>query len=461
METEPLLGFAHVAAAEAATRVFWYRWYVLLVYCLLVTQQGAVWSHWGPISDSVQAAYNWSNATISLLSFWGPITYVACFYPWTLFMRRRSLRSACVVSAAFVALGCVLKAMPVHSDSIFAAMCHVCGILNGFAGPVVTAAGTKLAAEWFPMNERVTAVAIATMSQSLGPTLSFLIGNFAVQDVGEVNTSAVSSNTKYNESLRIIRNQVALYNYADLGISCLILLLILLYFPSRPKLPPSVSSQLERSPDKGLLHLGLNTWLAVLAFGMPNGVTNSYSAVFDLNMLAYKVRQEKSDWIGFASSAASMGLILLAGRLVDCFRRPRMAALSTGLLIMSTVSFVWFTLICELPGLRTTLGLYLGNVLGIAAQTATTPLFFEMACESAFPVGEETTTMVVTACSNVFSALFLTALFFPQMGTRWMNYASTGSCLLAVPLVLRFREVYRRREYDLLATESSGASVQA
>uniref|UniRef100_A0A1I8GTS8 MFS domain-containing protein n=1 Tax=Macrostomum lignano TaxID=282301 RepID=A0A1I8GTS8_9PLAT len=429
-ETEPLLGFAHVAAAEAATRVFWYRWYVLLVYCLLVTQQGAVWSHWGPISDSVQAAYNWSNATISLLSFWGPITYVACFYPWTLFMRRRSLRSACVVSAAFVALGCVLKAMPVHSDSIFAAMCHACGILNGFAGPVVTAAGTKLAAEWFPMNERVTAVAIATMSQSLGPTL-------------------------------IIRNQVALYNYADLGVSCLILLLILLYFPSRPKLPPSVSSQLERSPDKGLLHLGLNTWLAVLAFGMPNGVTNSYSAVFDLNMLAYKVRQEKSDWIGFASSAASMGLILLAGRLVDCFRRPRMAALSTGLLIMSTVSFVWFTLICELPGLRTTLGLYLGNVLGIAAQTATTPLFFEMACESAFPVGEETTTMVVTACSNVFSALFLTALFFPQMGTRWMNYASTGSCLLAVPLVLRFREVYRRREYDLLATESSGASVQA
>ncbi|PAA58236.1 hypothetical protein BOX15_Mlig018826g1 [Macrostomum lignano] len=442
-EETPLVA---VSPSQPGTRVFWYRWYVLLVYVGLVTLQGAVWNHWGPIASSMKAVFNWDNATLGLLTLWGPITYVVSFYGWTLFLRYRGLRLPCLLSVGLVAVGCALKAIPFQSDAVFLAMCHACGVLNGFAGPVAMAAGTKLAAEWFPMNERVTAVAIAALSQSLGPTLSFLIGPLIVQDV---NGTALTIGFEFNNTISAVRGQVSLYNYIDFGVAFALLLLTLMYFPSRPKLPPSISSQVERSTDRGLRHLGLNTWLIVIAYGIPSGVSGAFNAVLAINVAAFGIDETEADWIGFVSTAVSMAVGLVAGRIVDCFRRPRMALTSFLLMTASALFYAWLTLICDrlLPS-----GFYYvlaSNILGISSMTAAFPLFYELACESAFPVGEETTTMVVTTANNVFSGVFLTVLLFPQAGTLWMNYLMTGSCLISLPLVFFFKEVYNRRQFDL------------
>lgn len=42
-------------------KVYWYRWYIVLVFSLYGLMQGAIWNTWGPISKSALCAFNFSS----------------------------------------------------------------------------------------------------------------------------------------------------------------------------------------------------------------------------------------------------------------------------------------------------------------------------------------------------------------------------------------------------------------
>ena len=78
----------------------------------------------------------------------------------------------------------------------------------------------------FPPHERTRATSISQMSNAVGIGVSFLLGNFIVSQ--EDSKSAADSIT------------VLLSVYS--GVSILLLVLILAYFPSKPSTPPSNSA---------------------------------------------------------------------------------------------------------------------------------------------------------------------------------------------------------------------------
>ena len=54
---------------------------------------------------------------------------------------------------------------------------------NGLAGPVTQAAPTLLSTNWFPVDERTTATAIASLMGSFGVAVSFIIGPLFVREI--------------------------------------------------------------------------------------------------------------------------------------------------------------------------------------------------------------------------------------------------------------------------------------
>ena len=63
------------------TKVYWYRWYILLLYSAVAALANITWNTWGPIESTSKHVYGWSTGTISLLADWGAATYLIAVFP--------------------------------------------------------------------------------------------------------------------------------------------------------------------------------------------------------------------------------------------------------------------------------------------------------------------------------------------------------------------------------------------
>ena len=65
---------------------------MLIMFAMVGFTQGSFWNTWGPISASSELVFGWSDATIALMTNWGPITYIISnstfFCNFILFVRK-------------------------------------------------------------------------------------------------------------------------------------------------------------------------------------------------------------------------------------------------------------------------------------------------------------------------------------------------------------------------------------
>ncbi|KAK7092415.1 hypothetical protein V1264_008160 [Littorina saxatilis] len=291
--------------AEGETRVYRRRWYVLMVYSLLSATQGGVWNSWGPISATAEDAFGWTDATIALLSNWGPIAFLVSGIVFSWMMDVKGLRMSCVITGFLVAAGTGLRCITFNTPAV-TWLTHVGHFLNGLGGPVAMAAPPILSAVWFPPKERTTATAIGTVLNYMGVALSFIMGPLLVPDVPSTNSTNTSSFhkssdlsfSKHNSSMILgskaenateriheEKNGIALYMYIGGGWSAAIFLVLLLYFPSKPPLPPCPSAAIPRENFvQGLKHLLTRGqfWLIAIVYGISTGTLSCWSSVLDV-----------------------------------------------------------------------------------------------------------------------------------------------------------------------------------
>ena len=131
----------------------------------------------------------------------------------------------------------------------------MCAILNGVVGVVVMAAPPLISSTWFPTSERTTATAInqvdylsllcpSQASNAFGIGISMLFGPAlihykpdngtnltqrftAVDSIGPTSLSSTQTEGQ-------VRGSIDIYLEILAGVSCLLFLLFLLYFPSKP-----------------------------------------------------------------------------------------------------------------------------------------------------------------------------------------------------------------------------------
>lgn len=271
----PILG-------QIAVKVYGRRWYILALYSFICCWQCALWNTWSPIAQTMKAAYGWSNGVIALLANWGCITYLLLIIPLGWLMKW-SMRISMLLCVGLMLFGSAMRCLPIVvdiSDYMFLILAHVSAFLIGISEIVTMSAAPAISAIWFPVQERTTATGIAQVANILGNSVSFFVDVELVQDLGNVTTNVT------NGEKEEMRHDVMTLMWVMAIPSAVLALLVLLYFPTNPKYPPSRSSGEERlSFSEGVLSLlkNWNAWLIALIISLPAGTIGK--KIFNHNCL--------------------------------------------------------------------------------------------------------------------------------------------------------------------------------
>ena len=118
------------------------------------------------------------------------------------------------------------------------------------------------------------------------------------------------------------------------------------------------------------------------------------------------------------------------------------------LLTLSTISQLIFSLSCEgiLPSTKPLL--YSSIIFGGFVYNGTLPLFFELAMECIYPVGEGIAGGILVTVANFVLLFFYVAFMLPHSDAKWMNWVTVVGLAVCVIGLLIYREKYTRLDLD-------------
>ncbi|KAK7882676.1 hypothetical protein WMY93_028850 [Mugilogobius chulae] len=325
-------------------RVYRRRWLVLTLFSLLGLMQGMVWNFWGPIQNSAVHAYGFTKSDIAVLVLWGPVGFV----PWLLFMwlmDKKGLRASLLLSAFLMFLGSVLRSVPLNQEPLRRWLIHGGQLLNGLAGPTTMSAGPYLSTTWFAPDQRATATAVASLFCYLGGAASFVVGPMVVPAPNSTQHLFWSAGSG---SDTVIKDRIQLVLYAELGVIAVLFAAVLLYFPSRPPLPPSVAAASQRLSYRSSICRLLSNFrflMISLAYAVPTGVLAGWSGVLDMVLTPAKVSQVDAGWIGFWSTIGGCVFGIAMAKFADSIR-GMLKLILVLMLAGASLASLWFTLTC-------------------------------------------------------------------------------------------------------------------
>jgi sugar phosphate permease len=290
-----------------------YRWVVLAVFMLAAAANQLCWIVFAPITSTAMSFYGVSDIMIGLLSMVFMIVYMIVVLPSAWMIDTWGFRASVGIGISLTAAGAMGRGIFAGSfPAVFAFQ-----VLIALGQPLILGAVTKLAAHWFPKEERATASGLGTLAFYIGILLAL------------VCTPSLASRFKIPGMLLIWG-----------GVSLAVAVLFLLFAKERPPAPTDTAG----IEEKTLMFTGLKSMFADRSFvlllvifffglGVFNGVTTWIEQIL-------KPR-------GFdASQAGTAGGLMLAGGILGAFVIP---------LISDTVRrrkpFILIALIGLLPGL--------------------------------------------------------------------------------------------------------------
>ena len=210
------------------------RWAVLAVFSSLGCLQCIVWGTYGPISTCVDRIYGWDKSTVTTFSIFGPAVFIPCsfFISWA--ACTRGLRCTMLIGAAMLLVGTAARLLSLHEPMAFP-LVVVCQLLASATGPVVLVLPPKLSSTWFPQEERTTATAIASLANSLGGAVLFILGPGMIHGCDSLPRAASPA----DPAIVSARSQLRHLYFVQFGWALATVLAAMAYFPDAPPTPPS------------------------------------------------------------------------------------------------------------------------------------------------------------------------------------------------------------------------------
>ncbi|KAG7174835.1 Solute carrier family 49 member 4-like 3 [Homarus americanus] len=380
------------------------RFWILAVFCVLSWVQGVQWNTWGPISESMGAAFpGWGASTVAMMANWGTIMFVVFVFPMSWATQRYSLRAGVVASAALIFVGTSLRCFT-RTVPTFTILCHVCAVLVGVASTFVLSAPPLVASHWFPPQERTTALAL-------------MFGASQLSGVGSYLEPLLVRLPTPHASILDIQEDVMLVLYIGAGVSGALLVAVIIYFPSKPPTPPSFTSATARleffTSFSALAKNG--RWLVlVVTYGVVVGPSIAWGSVLNYSLLPLGLHQDEAMWVAQTAMIVSSISPVVSGRFTDLFHGH----------------------------------VYASVVGGTAFNYATIPLFYEMGVDLAYPAPEILVSGAITAADNLISIFFFLVFFIPNVGYQWMTYTLVFSTSVSILPLLLIRFRYTRSTID-------------
>jgi MFS family permease len=165
---------------ETQFRSYGYRWLVLAAFVIVASLNQVLWITFAPITSAAAKFYRTSDLMIGLLSMSFMIVFILLALPAAYAIDTWGFRPA-------VGLGAVLTAVFGLTRGLFgsnfsAVFLSQVGVAAG--QPFIISSITKVAARWFPAEERATASGLGTLALFLGPLAAMVLTPFLILRLG-------------------------------------------------------------------------------------------------------------------------------------------------------------------------------------------------------------------------------------------------------------------------------------
>ena len=157
-------------------KVYSARWLMLIVYMFMVAVNQLLWITFAPITGDATKYYGVSDLKIGILSMCFMIVYIVVSIPASWIIDKFGIRIGVGIGAIFTGVFGLVRgfAGPDYNLLLLAQI----GIAIG--QPFILNAITKLAARWFPIEERATAAGLGTLAMYLGILLGMTLTPYLI-----------------------------------------------------------------------------------------------------------------------------------------------------------------------------------------------------------------------------------------------------------------------------------------
>jgi len=157
-------------------KVYGARWLMLIVYMFMVAVNQLLWITFAPITGDATKYYSVSDLRIGLLSMCFMIVYIVISIPASWIIDRFGIRIGVGIGAVFTGVFGLVRGFA-GTDYNLLLLAQI-GIAVG--QPFILNAITKLAARWFPIEERATAAGLGTLAMYLGILLGMTLTPYLI-----------------------------------------------------------------------------------------------------------------------------------------------------------------------------------------------------------------------------------------------------------------------------------------
>jgi MFS family permease len=388
-----------------------YRWVALfsVVPALAVTQ--LCWLSFSAVSDAAGRFYHVSAFNIAFLSMSYMIVYIIVTVPASMLADRKGHRLSFLVGAAVTAVFGLMRGF--FADQYIPAVIAQMGM--AVAQPFIVNPITKLAASWFPVDERATASGIGSLAGYLGIVVAM------------VATPVLVDAYDMTGMLRV-------YGYVSLAAAAVVFA-FLKEKPAEPAGPGGSTDSAFTFRDMLILRKNHNFFLLTIVLFCALGVFNAVLTCISDMLLPRGITANQSGMIGgmiiIAGLAGAVIIPLLSDRTHR--RRPYLVA-SVAVSLAGLAGLLYFS---NYPLLLAS-----GAVAGFSLMGAG-PLAFQFGTEIAYPVPEGSAYGILMGAGQISGILFIVLLYGLQSGSGSMQLPLTilvGCMVAALVLTAALKE---------------------
>jgi MFS family permease len=400
-------------------KVYGYRWVVLAVFVLINLTIQTLWITFASITLPAAQFYRVGDLQIGLLAMVFMIAFIPLSLPVSWLIDTYGFYKTVSAGVILMSVFSILRGL--LGGSYLPVL--LCTIGLAISQPFMLNSWTKVAARWFPIQERATAVGLAAIANFTGTGIGLVLTPLLIESIS-------------------IPSVLLIYG----GAAALSAVLFILLAREAPPTPPCPPEQEERA----LMLDGLRSlvksrpfWLLMFLFLIGNGTFNGIST-----WIESIVRPR-----GFSPAEAGvLGGVLLLGAVLGAAILPALSDRAH-----RRVPYLLVGMLGAVPGL---LGLAFGQSYGLLIASvfsygffmvSTAPLGYQYAAELTYPVPEGTSNGMLTLAGQI-SVVFIYAM----EALKSPDGSFTLSLLILVVLVvLNVVLITRMREAPLLVGNRS------
>ncbi len=369
------------ATRDEAVKVYGYRWVVLGVFMGVNVACQILWICYSPVMHTASVHFGVSDNAIGWLGMVFMVVYLPLALPAAWILDTWGLRVGIGLGAVLLGVFGILRGL--FAVSYLATMLFTIGIAA--SQPFFLGAFAKLAARWFPLKERATAVGLCAVAAFLGIVLGAAFSPVAVKALG--------------------------FHGMQLGAGALALgsaVVFLVLFREAPPTPPGAAGEDERALMFDGLKLILKSrdfWLLTIALFVGGGIFNGLSIWVEAIVRPRGISQGEAGTLAAAMMIGGIvGAIVLPLVSDKLRRRKAVLFVSAGISVVPLAGLLWAGRFSTLLTCFALVGFFL---------TGLAPVAYQYGAEITHPVPEGTSNGLYALAGQV------AVVFVYAMG--WVN----------------------------------------